>query len=279
MLRIASLHVYPIKSLAGIALSVSKVGPRGLDHDRRWMLVDERGVFLSQRSDARMTRFGVQFADAGMVVTGADGESLLVPFYDREGKDASRFGKVQVKVWESECEAIEYGQDVTEWFSQRLERPARLVWMPEDFQRATDSRFSQPGDHVGFADAFPVLVTSAASLDDLNQRLEQPIPMNRFRPNIVLEGATPYLEDEIESFQLGGVTYRAAKKCGRCRVTCTDQNTGEVSEEPLRTLAKYRREGNTVFFGQYFIPETKGSLAVGETVEAPKFYASRGERE
>lgn len=234
------------------------------------MLVDENGVFLTQRSDPRMTRFRVAFAENGLLISGPSAQTLQVPFLLAED-EAKKLPRVEVKVWDSVCESIEYDDSVSDWFSKHLDRRARLVWMPEDFYRPTDPSSSIEGDHVGFADAMPVLVTSTASLNDLNQRLEVPIPMNRFRANIVLAGAKPYQEDSLSGFTLGGVRFRASKRCGRCRVPCTDQTTGEISDEPLRTLASYRREGNTVFFGQYFIPETKGSLAVGETVEAPEF--------
>jgi len=260
MPSVASLHVYPIKSLGGVTLGQSAVTRRGLRHDRRWMLVDEDGVFLSQRSISRMALFRQVITPAGLRVQGPSGATLEIPI------DAER-ERVEVQVWKSEVEAVRVSDEADAWFSSEMGRPARLVYMPEDSVRPTHPDFTQPGDLVGFADAFPVLVISQASLDDLNRRLEEPIPMNRFRPNVVLDGCAPYEEDHWSGFTLNGIHFRHAKTCGRCQVTATSQETGSVGKEPLRTLATYRKEGSVVYFGCYYVPETEGEACVGDELE------------
>lgn len=257
MIRVASLHLYPIKSLGGVSLIESAVEARGLRNDRRWMLVDEEGVFLSQRTIERMALFRVRVADSGLIVTGPSGGRIEVP-YEPAGE------RLNVRVWQSEVEAVRVSDAMDAWFSEEMGRSARLVYMPDESIRPTHPQFSKPGDRVGFADALPVLVAGEASLADLNARLEVPIPMNRFRANIIVEGSTPYAEDEWPSFTLGGVHFRHAKHCGRCRVTTTDQATAVVGIEPLKTLATYRREANNVIFGTYYIPESEGAVAVGD---------------
>jgi uncharacterized protein YcbX len=262
VVRVASLHVYPIKSLGGASVAASTVDGRGLRHDRRWMLVDETGTFLSQRTIAPMALFRVGLFPDRLDVTGPTGDVLSIPH-------VTAAERIPVRVWNSEVEAARVSDAADAWFTAQMERPARLVYMPDDVVRPTHPDYTLPGDRVGFADAFPVLVAGEASLDDLNSRLETPIPMNRFRPNIVVTGSEPYAEDEWPAFVLGGVRYRRAKRCGRCRVTTTNQDTAEVGVEPLRTLATYRRDGNSVQFGTYFVPESEGAVAVGESLVVP----------
>jgi uncharacterized protein YcbX len=257
MIRVASLHIYPIKSLGGQALALSPVEPRGLRLDRRWMLVDEEGVFLSQRTIERMALFRVHMGDQELKVTGPSGRQIEVPYVPTQER-------LTVRVWQSEVKAVRVSDAADAWFTEEMGRSARLVYMPDETIRATHPDFSRPGDHVGFADALPVLVAGEASLADLNARLDLPIPMNRFRANIIVEGSEPYAEDTWEGFTLGGVRFRQAKQCGRCRVTTTDQDTAVVGKEPLKTLATYRRRENSVIFGTYYIPESTGRIASGE---------------
>lgn len=258
MVRVSSLHVYPIKSLGGHPRDVSGVEPRGLRHDRRWMLVDEEGVFLSQRTIERMALFRVTSGEFGLRVIGPSGARFEVPFAN-EGE------RLTVRVWQSEVEAVRVSDAADAWFSAEMGQPARLVYMPDEAVREPNPQFSREGDRIGFSDAMPVLVAGESSLEDLNSRLESPIPMNRFRANIIVSGSEAYAEDGWrEGFTLGGVRFRHAKHCGRCRVTTTDQETAVVGQEPLRALAKYRREGNNVIFGTYYIPEAAGVVSVGD---------------
>jgi uncharacterized protein YcbX len=174
-----------------------------------------------------------------------------------------------VNVWSSRCRAWEAPNDVNEWFSDTLGRPLRLVYMPERTRRLTDGRYAPPGHPVGFADAFPFLLIGQASLDDLNGRLARPLPMNRFRPNLVFDGAGPYAEDGWTDFSIGDIPFRRVKPCGRCAITTTDQQTGERGAEPLRTLATYRQVGRSILFGQYavWMGEGEAMVRVGAAVK------------
>jgi uncharacterized protein len=258
--EVSGLHIYPVKSLKGITLDRSAVEKRGLRYDRRWMLVDESGQFLTQRSDTKLALIGTSIKPDGLLLTSPCGGSFLVPFCP---SGASRI----VRVWKDELEAVEVCTEVNNWLSAILELPCSLVYMPDDVVRATNPEFTLPGDMVGFADAYPVLVIGESSLAELNSKLESPLPMNRFRPNIVVIGSAPHEEDSWPGFQIGDVKFRAVKQCARCSVTATDQETGEVGVEPLRTLAKYRLRDQKILFGAYFVPEVEGQVAIGQALD------------
>jgi uncharacterized protein YcbX len=242
--RITSMHVYPVKGMAGMDVRDWLVERSGLSHDRRWMLIDDAGCFISQRTYPQLCRFRAVPSDDSLTVCGPDGAKLTLASTPAEAGDL-----VSVQVWRDTCEAVLVGGGSAEWFSSRLGFSARLVYMPYDSIRQVNPEFSQPGDLVRFADGYPVLVASTASLSDLNRRMDAPLPMNRFRPNIVVEGCGPFEEDAWSSFSVGAVAFRAAKRCARCQVTATDQETGEVGQEPLRTLATFRRDDGKVNFG------------------------------
>lgn len=257
MAIVTGIHVYPVKGLRGIDLLSAEVEFRGFQHDRRWMLVDDGGRFISQRTESRLCLFKPSLGAHSIVVTGANGDQIEIPY--EAGGD-----RIPVTLWSSELEAQVVSEKVNHWFSSALDMSVRLVAMPDDVVRQTRLDYSQPGDQVSFADAFPILVLSIASMDDLNARVEQPLPLNRFRANLIVDGCGPFEEDTWKKIQIGSVTLRAAKKCGRCLVTTTNQETAEVGQEPLRTLATYRKEDGNVMFGAYFIPENEGRIAVGE---------------
>lgn len=256
MVRISGLVVYPVKGLRGIELAEAAVEPQGLAGDRRWMLIDEDNIFLSQRTTPRMCLYRTRLDDGRLTVHAPDGDSLAIG--EPEGD------RIRVEVWEDECDALLVSPSADEWFSRQLGIPCRMVYMPDDAIRPANQKYAKPGDRVGFADGFPVLVASEASLEDLNSRLQSPIPMNRFRANILFTGCDAFAEDAWPSFEVGGVSFRAAKHCVRCQVTTTNQDTAEIGKEPLTTLASYRREGNGVIFGSYFVPEGRGRLWVGQ---------------
>ncbi|HEY0866837.1 MAG TPA: MOSC N-terminal beta barrel domain-containing protein [Fimbriimonas sp.] len=254
---IQSLHAYPVKSLRGVDLSTADVEAQGFRHDRRWMLVDENGQFMSQRSLARMATVGTRMVGDGIEVFQEGRESLRIPPTPQDET-------VRISVWSFEAKARAVGQEADAWFSDALGQACRLVALPLSRRRTIHPHYG-PGE-IAFADAMPILVASQASLDLLNSKLDLPVPMNRFRANLILAGTPAHAEDEWERIQIGGVTLRRTKKCGRCLVTTTDQRTGERGTEPLRTLAEYRQEGNTVYFGCYYVPETLGTVKVGEEV-------------
>jgi len=257
---VSALYIYPVKSLAGIALESSRVDALGLVNDRRWMVVNEVGRMITQRSHPRMA----------LITPRLEGEALTLelagkaPITVTESSDGER---IPVRVWDDEVEAITSDPDVDWWLSEVLGEPARLVRFPRDARRQVDRDYARAGDLTAFSDGFPILLIGQASLDDLNSRLDQPLPMRRFRPNIVVSGAKPYAEDDWKEMEIAGMHFRIVKPCSRCVVTTVDPDTGEVTgDEPLRTLATYRKQGNKVMFGQNVIPDNAGILRIGDRV-------------
>ncbi len=262
-ITVTGLFVYPVKSLAGIPLSEAQVTDRGFRYDRRWMLVDEQGMFLSQRELASMALLVPERSPEGLLVRDASGDHIMIQEKD-EGET------LRVGIWEDECEAILYEAAVNQWFSKRLNISARLVYMPESSHRNVDPRYAHHSELVGFADGYPFLMISEESLADLNHRLDHPVAMNRFRPNLVTRGGEPYLEDTIGTFRIGDIEFRAAKPCARCQVVTIDQQTAAITKEPLRTLSSYRRDGNKVLFGMNLLHQGSGSLSIGDRVFVEK---------
>lgn len=260
-LQVSGLFVYPVKSFQRIALAEAFVERRGLRGDRRWMAVDSNGVFMTQRKTPQMATVQVGLSEGAISLTGPD-MSLLTVAAPNDGP------KKTVKVWSSTVEARDAGDEAATWISAALGTQCRLVWMPDEALRQTDQDFSQPGDHVSFADGYPLLLTTEASLADLNRRLADSIPMERFRPNVVLDGELAWDEDSWACVRIGEVEFRNAKPCGRCIVTTIDQDTGERrGTEPLTTLATFRHDGKHVNFGINLIPDREGWIRVGDEVE------------
>jgi len=264
MTYLSGLFVYPIKSLGGISVPEATAELRGLKHDRRWMLVDEQGVFVSQREVAAMSGLGTAFVDGylNIFVKNEPGESLCLPLEVPVGA----MPQTRVQIWSSRCNALQYPSEVNRWFSDILNRPLRLVYMPATTRRRVDGRYAPSGQLVSYADAFPYLLIGEASLTDLQQKLGTSLPMNRFRPNLVVRGTAPFEEDRWSDFCIGEVPFRGVKPCARCIVVTTDQETGQRSAEPLKTLAGYRKKGNKILFGQnvVFLGEPGATLRVGD---------------
>jgi MOSC domain-containing protein len=258
---LSGLYVYPIKSCGGVSLQRSDLSATGLRHDRRWMLVDETGEFMSQRAHPRMALISVRFALERMIVSAPDMDELEVPLYPQAGDS------IDVRVWGDTNRGALVSEEADHWFGEYLEFPCRLVHKPDDDPRLVDSSFAESGDQVSFADGFAFLLISEDSLEDLNSRLENPLPLNRFRPNIVIRGCGPYAEDGWSRLRIGSVPFRVAEPCPRCAITTVDQETGVRSKEPLRTLATYRKSDGEVFFGRNLIHDTLGTVHVGDPVE------------
>ena len=263
-LKLSQLNIYPIKSLGGIGLETSTVTRRGLKHDRRRMLVDEQGEFVSQRSFPVMATLGTEINAEGIEVflkTQKDNR-ISIPF-DVEFAESDR-----VKVWSAVCKSMIYPKYINEWFSEILGQKVRLVYMPGSTHRAADGRYAPKGQYVSFADGFPFLIIGQRSLEDLNNRMDQPLPMNRFRPNMVFTGGEPFVEDSWSDFRVGDVKFRAVKPCARCQVTTTDQDTGARGKEPLTTLAEFRAKNNRILFGQnvIWLGKEEEEIRVGDTI-------------
>jgi uncharacterized protein YcbX len=250
-LDVAGLHIYPVKSCGGIALADSAVGRMGLRYDRQWAFVDDTGMFVAQR-DSRglgvavrtMCLIGTAIDDGMLTLTAPGMPPLRVPLAGEPGDD------VPVQVWESRTSGVDQGADAGAWATEVLsrERPGRyrLVRMADGTHRR-----SKIGDGaLAYGDAYPFLVLSEESLADLNQRMPAPLPMDRFRPNIVLRGGAPYVEDTLDEFRIGGVRFTGTTLCIRCPIPTTDQRTADRGKEPLKTLATYRKQPDGVVFGR-----------------------------
>ena len=264
-MQLSAITIYPVKAFRGLDVQNSIVEPWGLEDDRRWMVVDERGRFLSQREVPLMALISARNVRNGLRLHGSEGGELHVA---EPGQDASL---LEVAIWKDRVQARQASFEADSWLTQRLQRPVSLVFMANPAKdRAVDADYASPEDHVSFADGFPLLITSRASLDDLNSRLAIALPMDRFRPNIVVEGAEPWDEDAWTHIRVGGAEFAAPKLCARCAVTTIDQQTGVRSEdrEPLRTLQTFRRnDKGQVTFGQNLIPLGHASVHVGDPVE------------
>ena len=257
----SGIRVYPIKSAAGITLDEAVIEEPGFRYDRRWMLVDENGVFLSQREAPRLALIRVAITDDALVVDAPGMPTLQVPLQP-EPVDT-----VSTVVWHDVVESLPVGEEASRWFREFLGIPCSLVYLPEASVRPVDPAYSARGDQVSLADGFPFLLLSEASLDDLNSRMECPLPMDRFRPNLVVMGCGPFAEDGWRRVRIGPVDFRVVKPCARCAITTVDQQTAATGKEPLRTLARYRKRGSEVFFGQNLIHDATGTVRVGDAVE------------
>jgi uncharacterized protein YcbX len=258
---LSGLYVYPIKSCAGVSLQSADLSATGLRHDRRWMLVDETGEFMSQRAHPRMALISVRFAPERMIVSAPGMPELEIPLRNETGN------RIDVRVFGDTNKGELVGGEADRWFGEYLEFPCRLVHKPDDNPRLVDSSFAESGDQVSFADGFAFLLISEASLEDLNGRLEDPLPMNRFRPNFVVRGCEPYAEDGWSRLRVGSVPFRVAEPCPRCAITTVDQRTGARGKEPLLTLSTYRNTELGTVFGRNLIHDTLGTVRVGDPVE------------
>lgn len=260
LLTLSHLYRYPVKSLRGTQHSALDIDGRGFRFDRHWMVVDEQGHFLTQRELPEMALVETTVADDGTL-------SLRAPGMPELAIQSQNGQRIPVTVWEDTVEATLADPAADAWLSHFLAQPCRLVQFADDVQRALDPDYAAPSDQTGFADGFPFLLISQGSLDDLNARLEQPLPMQRFRPNLVVSGCEPFAEDRWRVIRIGGVVFRVVKPCARCAITTIDPDTALRSAEPLRTLAGYRRHNNMVMFGQNLIHDGPGRLEAGMAVE------------
>lgn len=244
---IQSLNVYPVKSCRGIALEQARITQTGFAHDRQWLIVDDNNRFLTQREAPRLALIETALDETLLRLRAPGMGELTVPI------EASGPG-LDVVCWRDLCAAFDMGKDASDWMSEYLGARRRLVRFDLTRKRASATEWTGEIEALNqFTDGFPWLVISQASLDDLNTRLPEALPMNRFRPNIVIEGVEAYAEDRIHEIKAGGVRLRVAKPCARCAITTTDQSTGErESDQPLRALKRYRfsKELKGVLFGQ-----------------------------
>jgi len=262
MITVRSLHIYPVKSCRGINVEVAEVESTGFQYDRRWMVIDSDGTFVSQRGYPILAR----------VITRIEEDRLLLDVPGREDTleiaiNGSAGDQRSVTVWKDTCTALSAGPEAARWFSSLLETPCELVRQPKSGIRQVDTGYADPGDRVAFADGFPFLLISQDSVDELNQRLTEPVPADRFRANIIIEGCDAHAEDGWSMITVGEIGFRVAKPCARCVVITTDQRDGTRSAEPLRTLAGYRTIDGKVLFGQNLVHQGLGTLQIGDEVQ------------
>jgi uncharacterized protein YcbX len=259
-LVLTGLFRYPVKSLGGNALPSLDVGRRGPAFDRAWMLVDDAGRFLTQRQLPRMALISADLDPVGALMLSAPGLASI-----RVAVAAQP--RIDVRVWNDTVSAVWADPAADAWLEGFLGHRCRLVFLPPETVRPVDPAYAAPSDEVGFADGFPFLLISQASLDELNRLLETPVTMTRFRPNLVVGGCGPHAEDGWRRLRIGDLTFRVVKPCSRCIIPTIDPQTAERGNEPLRTLSSYRRQGKQILFGQNLVHEGAGRLEVGAAVE------------
>lgn len=259
-----SIHIYPMKSCAALSVDTAEVEPRGLLHDRRWMVVDDDGAALTGRECAALTQVRAQPGQDGALRLDAPGmQSLSV------ARPAAGALRVATVVWASPVAPVLAEASAHAWLSEFLARPVRLLHMDEDCVRALDAKYAQPGDVVSLADSFPVLLISQESVDLLNTRLALPVPMLQFRPNLVIAGQGPHVEDGWKRIRVGEIEFEVAKPRTLCVFANVNPQRGERDPggEPLRTLAGYRRSAQGLTFGQKLIPRRRGVVRAGDAIE------------
>jgi uncharacterized protein YcbX len=262
MISVSALIYYPIKACRGHAVDVSNVERMGLEHDRQMMVVTPEGGFLTQR----------EYPKLALVTPSISGEmlSLSAPGIENLTIDMRKSGSARsVDIWKSKgVQAVDQGERAAMWFSDWLGTSVRLVHIAEGYLRKINEKYAvSADDHTAFADGYPILLASEESLADLNARLVESVPMNRFRPNLVVSGCEPFAEDTWNRIRIGEVEMAVVKPCARCVVTTIDKETLEKSKEPLKTLASYRRKNGGAMFGQNVIPLNEGRLRLGMNVE------------
>lgn len=256
-MKLTAIYIYPVKSLAGIALQEAMAGLRGLEHDRRWMLTDMEGVFLTQR----------EFPEMALLQPSLENDQLVIRHRTKPLEPLSislreaDYGEERtVTVWDSVCEALHVSEDADQWFSESLGAPCQLVYMHEDSVRPTDPDYGKAEDMVSFADGYPFLIIGEAAMNQLNSKLEEPLSIVRFRPNFVFSGGAPHEEDDWKNFSIGAVQFRGVKRCGRCQIPTIDPETGIFGKEPLPALTTYRRFERKLLFGMNVCLDSSPSM-------------------
>lgn len=263
MATLSGIWIYPIKSLGGISLTTSSVSTKGLLWDRRWMLIDESGQFMTQRKLPVLAKFQVIGTKPPFVVQ-FNGQAQEIPI--PESGELNR-----AAIWDDSVDTVEVSKELSEWFTQQLNQRCKLVYFPELNPRPVDANYAMNNEHVSLADAYPILAISEASLSELNSRLENPVPMIRFRPNLILKDTAPFEEDSWNVFTINNVKLAAVKPCARCVVPTIDPELLTMSKEPTKTLATYRSANNKIYFGQNVLVLESGNLTLGSSVNTESY--------
>jgi uncharacterized protein YcbX len=257
---VTQLFIYPIKSLGGIEVQQTALCSTGFQNDRRWMLVDEQFRFISQRELPKLCLFSLNISPTGFQVN-FHNESLNLPDSIEKGT------QMVVTIWGDKVTALKAPDWICDWFSDKLNQKIYLVFMPEESQRLVDTKYTQDKEVVSFADGYPILIIGESSLQLLQSKIDHPISIQRFRPNMVFSGGEAHCEDDWKHFGIQLLSFKGIKTCARCSVTTINPLTGTLEKEPLKTLSKYRRVDQKIMFGQNVIGPTTGIVAVGMKIE------------
>ena len=261
-LVVQDIFIYPIKSLGGIRMDSAEVEEKGFRFDRRWMLVDEEGMFVTQRVHPKMALLGVRLGESSLTVFQKQNaeKSIEVPF------DLATGPELLVTIWDDQVLAKVVDPDLDKWFSDFLGFKVTLVVLPESSHRKVDPRYAVQGESVSLADGMPYLIIGQESLNNLNSRLAEPVSMSRFRPNVVFSGGLPFIEDTLRKIRIGNVDFQIVKPCARCVLITVDPEAGEKGKEPLKTLSSYRTLNGKVYFGQNMVALQSGKIKVGDSI-------------
>lgn len=265
-MQLQDIYIYPIKSLGGFRVDQANLEEKGFQYDRRWMLVDKEGRFLTQREHNQMALFQVELNEQGLFVVRKNNpeEKVTIPM------KATTEVVMPVRIWDDEVSGQLVDIKVSEWFSKQLQIECDLVLFPEFAVRKLKPKYAVNNESVSYADGMPYLLIGQGSLDDLNQKLDEAVGMERFRPNLVISGAEPFEEDTWEKIRIGDAEFKISKPCARCVMTTIDQETAEKGKEPLKTLASYRLQDKKIMFGQNLIQLNGAKVQVGDNVEIIK---------
>ncbi len=259
-LQVSELVIYPVKGLRGISVKEIEALEKGFKYDRRWMLTDSLGKFISQRELPQLALMHTAIVGESLAISYKD-SSIMVPL----NSDHYSGPKEMVTVWDDQVEARVVGSNFNEWFSDALGRKVWFCFQHENKKREVEKKYGA-NSMLSFADGYPYLFISEASLKDLNSKLASPVPMNRFRPNIVVAGSGPFAEDKWGKLIAGDAIFNCLKACARCQVPTIDQETGTMGKEPIKTLSLFRKEANKVLFGMNAVIEKQGMVKVGDVI-------------
>lgn len=263
MFIVSDIYIYPIKSLGGFSVTEAMVTEKGFQYDRRWMLVDKEGIFMTQRQLPSMALLQTAIIPDGIYVYHKQHpeKNITIPFLLEPASIK------QVKIWDDICNAWSSGDtNINSWFSEMLETECELVYMPDDTKRMVDTDYAKNNEITSFSDGYPFLIIGQSSLDELNSKLAEPLIINRFRPNIVFTSGEPHIEDNWEHITINAIDFYGVKTCARCVITTIDQQTAIAGKEPLKTLAAYRTINNKVKFGMNLLHKGEGVIRVGEAI-------------
>lgn len=262
---LSDIFIYPVKSLAGIRVENWDVVPTGLQYDRQFMLIDEKGQFLSQRRLPKMALIQTRLTDSELILSAEKFADLHLPL-EPKGDEI-----IKSTVWEDCCDGLHVSNEADAWLSEVLQTACKLVYLPAQTKRGVDLKYATQTDRVAFSDGFPFLIISENSLNSLNSQLKNPVEMARFRPNLVISGCEAYAEDSWREIKIGNIEFRLPKPCSRCSVPAINPKTAEVGKEPLTTLNRLRKVNGKIYFGQNALHNQQGFLAVGDAVEVKEY--------